>query len=96
MITLENIVLNEKKYIVIKNEKEAIDVEPLTEKLTDFYDEYDYIVGDWAYGKVRLKGFFKKDNKKVKAYSDISNLEKYLKNNCAHGCKWFQIERIWD
>ena len=49
--------LNEKEYEVIKNYKEGFNEEQLNEKFTDYYYDYDYILGDWAYGKLRLKGF---------------------------------------
>ena len=60
---MKNIIINNISYNVIKNEKDAIDISLLSEKITDYYDSFDYIVGDWAYGKVRLKGFNKKGNK---------------------------------
>jgi len=93
---MKEIIINNKKYNIIVDEKEALNTEILSEKITEYYNDYDYIVGDWAYGKIRLKGFFKSDNKQVKKYNDIKSLENYLKECCAHGCKWFQIERIKD
>ena len=47
--------INGKKYEIIENVKDAIDESVLREKMTDYFDDYDYIVGDWAYGKLRLK-----------------------------------------
>ena len=93
---MDEININNIKYKVIENVKEALEIELLNEKLTDFFHEYDYIVGDWAYGKLRIKGFNKQKNKNFNKYNDIKNLATYIKNNCAHGCKWFQIERIGD
>lgn len=85
------IVVNDVEYEVIQDVNEAIDVELLKEKITDYFDTYDYIVGDWAYGKLRLKGFYKSDNKKCKKINDIARLGEYIENNCAYGCKWFQL-----
>ena len=55
--------INEKEYELIENYKDGFDLESVNEKMTDFFDLYDYIVGDWAYGKLRLKGFCNKKNK---------------------------------
>ena len=77
---MNKIIINDKTYEVINNEKDAIDVEVLKEKITDYYDSFDYIVGDYAYGKVRLKGFNDKTNKNFKSINDISNLDKYISN----------------
>jgi uncharacterized protein YutD len=90
----KKITINDIAYEVIKDVNDAIDKEVLTEKITDYFDAYDYIVGDWAYGKVRLKGFFDSNNKNCKKLNDISLLESYIENNCAYGCRWFQIKRI--
>lgn len=89
MITIENT-----NYEVIENVKDALDVDVLKEKLTDYYDTYDYIVGDWAYGKLRLKGFNDKDNAGFKDINDAKNIKDYIENYCAYGCKYFIIKRI--
>lgn len=91
---MEKIRINDVDYEVVVNERDAIDKELLSEKITDYFDNYEYIVGDWAYGKVRLKGFYNSKNKNVKKINDIANLDKYIKENCAYGCKWFELKRI--
>ncbi len=90
----KTITINNIEYEVIKEVNEAIDKEVLTEKITDYFDNYDYIVGDWAYGKLRLKGFYDSKNKNCKKLNDIAGLDNYIENNCAYGCKWFQLKRI--
>ena len=91
---MKTIKINEVEYEIIKDEKDAIDKEVLVEKITDYFDDFDYIVGDWAYGKLRLKGFYASDNKKAKKMNDIAFLKDYLDNKCAYGCKWFQLRVI--
>lgn len=86
--------INDNNYEIIKNEREALNMEILREKLTDYFDEYDYIVGDWAYGKLRLKGFNDKNNKNYNQINDASKIETYIKDYCAYGCKYFIIKRI--
>ncbi|HOP65455.1 MAG TPA: DUF1027 domain-containing protein [Bacilli bacterium] len=88
-IELENI-----KYKVIKDEKNGFDIEEVKKKYNDYFNNYDYVVGDWAYGKLRLKGFNKKSNSNFNKINDFSLVEDYIKNNCAYGCKYFIIEKI--
>ena len=53
---MEYIKINEKDYQVVKNIREGFNLEEVQNKLTDYFDDYDYIVGDWDYNKLRLKG----------------------------------------
>lgn len=91
---MEKITINDINYEVIINERDAIDKEILKDKITDYYDPYDYIVGDWAYGKVRLKGFYDSKNKNCKKMNDIARVDDYIRDNCAYGCKWFELKKI--
>ena len=82
------------KYKLIKDYREAFDKDLFLEKYTSFFDEYDYLVGDIAYSKLRLKGFTKKDNKINNKINDYSKVEKYLKENCAYDCRYFILEKV--
>ncbi len=82
-----------KQYKLIKNYNEAFNEEEFLSKCTDYFDGYDYIVGDISYGKLRLKGFNKKGNEKYKEINDFSRIDTYIKDNCAYGCKYFILER---
>lgn len=93
---MKEIEINQIKYHILKNVKDAIDIDILKEKITDYFNTYDYIVGDWAYGKIRLKGFNSKTNKNFKPINDVDKIDEYLKNNCAFGCKYFIIAKIKD
>lgn len=87
------IVINEIKYKVVKNYREGFDEEEIKTRMTDYFEGYDYVFGDWAYGKLRLKGFYNKDNKKVNKINNIEDLDKYIKENCAYDCKYFLLEK---
>ncbi len=89
-----NIEVGNKKYELIKNYKEAFDMEDFISKCTDYFYDYDYIVGDIAYGKLRLKGFYEEKSKKVNKINNIKDLSKYLENNCAPDCKYFVVKKI--
>ena len=88
MIEVNNI-----KYDIVKNYRDAFDKDEFIEKFTYYFNDYDYIVGDIAYGKLRLKGFYDEKNKKVKDLNNYKYLDNYLKNNCAVDCKYFVLKR---
>lgn len=90
---MENLVLEENKYEIITDYKNGYNKDELTKKYTDYFKDFDYIVGDWAYGKLRLKGFYNKTNKNCKEINNIENLDKYLKENCAFDCSYFVAKR---
>jgi uncharacterized protein YutD len=89
---MKTIKLNEMDYEVIED-KDGYDEKAITDIITDYFVPYDYIIGDWAYNKLRLKGFCDKNNKAYNQDNDIQNKEKYIKNNCAYGCKYFVLKK---
>ncbi len=90
---MEKIKLNN-NYELIKNYKNGFDYEILKEKYTEYFDDYDYILGDWSYGKLRLKGFCNKQNKIYKSINDIETVEEYIKKNTAYDCKYFILKKV--
>ena len=89
-----NITIRNKAYKLLKDVGDTFNTIDINEYVTDFYDNFDYIVGDWAYGKLRLKGFYKANNKFVKKHNNIDFVDDYIANNCAYGCKHFILEKI--
>lgn len=85
--------INNNTYEIIKNYKYAYEEEEFLSKCTDYFYDYDYIVGDIAYGKLRLKGFYDEKSKKVNKINNYKNLDKYLKLNCAPDCKYFVAKK---
>ncbi len=89
MIEIEN-----NKYNLIENYKDGFDLESVKEKYTDYFNDYDYIIGDWSYGKLRLKGFCTKLNKMCNKINDIKFKDNYIKDLCSYECKYFVLEKI--
>ena len=83
------ITVNDQTYLVMREERDAIDLEELEKGLTDYFLDFDYVVGDWAYGRLRLKGFNSKTNPRFKEMNDIDKVDDYLRNFCAYGCRYF-------
>ena len=86
--------INDKNFELIKNEKEAFNKDEFASLFTDYFYEFDYVVGDIAYSKLRLKGFYDSKNPKAKDFNNIDNLDEYLKDYCATGCKYFVLKRV--
>lgn len=91
---MEKINIDKYQYEIIKDYKNGYNKEEFLSKCTDYFYDYDYIVGDWAYGKVRLKGFYDKKNKKCRDINNFDNLDKYIKENCAFDCAYFVAKKI--
>ncbi len=90
---MEKIVINNCQYELIKNYRDAFNKEEFLEKCTDYFYDYDYIVGDIAYNKLRLKGFYDAKNKKVKEWNNYDKIDEYLRTNCAVDCKYFIVKK---
>ena len=85
---------NNIEYELIKDYKNGFENEAVEEKMTDYFEEYDYVVGDWSYGKLRLKGFNEKTNKNYKQINDIEKVDEYIKQHCAYECKYFILKKV--
>lgn len=90
----KQIEIENNKYEIITDYRDGFDLEEFKNRYTDYFANYDYIVGDWAYGKLRLKGFYDDKNKLANNINKYSNLDKYIKDNCAYGCKYFVAKKI--
>mgnify|MGYP003292014979 CR=1 FL=1 len=86
--------LNGKKYELLSNDGNCFNLEEVKERITEYFDNYDYIFGDYAYDKVRLKGFNDSQNKKVNKINNINTLEEYKKNYCSYGAKTFLLKKL--
>ena len=82
------------EYELLENYRDSFDLDELNARITEDFVDFDYIIGDYAYSKLRLKGFYNDDNKKAKSYNKISTKQDYIKNNCAYDCKYFVLKKI--
>lgn len=88
------IILNNTEYELIKDYKDAFNTEEITSLFTDYFYDYDYILGDYAYNKLRLKGFYDDNNKKATAINKFSYIDEYIKNYCAYDCRYFIVKKL--
>jgi len=87
-VTLDNI-----EYNILKDYREAFDQEALAERYTEYFHDFDYVLGDWSYGMLRLKGFYKKGNKNCKDINNFEKVDEYIQKNCAYDGRYFIIEK---
>jgi uncharacterized protein YutD len=79
------------QFELIKNYKDAFDIQKFVDKYVDVaFDRYTYIVGDIASDILRLKGF-SQDPKGANGYKKIPD---YLNESCNHNCPFFVLKRI--
>ena len=91
---MKKVEINGVEYELIRNDNNCFNKEDVVEKITDYFDPYDYIFGDYAYEKVRLKGFYEDGNKKAKEINNIKKLDSYIKNYCSYGSHVFLLKKI--
>ncbi|MCZ8522784.1 MULTISPECIES: YutD family protein [Paenibacillus] len=83
-----------KSYEVIVDHKNGWRFEAFRERYSEVLERYDYIVGDWGYSQLRLRGFFKDNHPKVTRDTTIATLQDYLNEYCNFGCAYFIIEKV--
>lgn len=89
MICINNIF-----YEVIDERRDGFKEEAFRERYSDILTKYDYIVGDWGYGQLRLRGFFDDHNQKANFDTKISTLTEYLYEFCNFGCPYFVAKKV--
>ena len=68
--------------------------EAFRERYSEVLDRYDYVIGDWGYNQLRLKGFFRDNHPKATKDTSISHLVDYLYEYCNFGCAYFVLRRV--
>lgn len=81
-------------YEIIEEHKDGFNEEVFRERYSDILTKYDYIVGDWGYGQLRLKGFYEDKNPKATFDSKISTIKEYLYEYCNFGCSHFIAKKV--
>lgn len=83
-------------YEIMQDVREGWNSDAFKERYSEVLTKYDYIVGDWGYNQLRLRGFYDDQNKKAKAAFDakISTLDEYINEYCNFGCSYFVVKKI--
>ena len=91
---MQEYIFNDLKYTLEEDKDKIFNYEELKEMITPYFNDYDYILGDQSYNKIRLKGFCDKKNKNFKKINDINTKDEYISLYCAYGCKSFLLKKV--
>lgn len=91
---MKKIEINNQIYEIVRNDNNCLEQEELSQKITEYFDDFDYIFGDFSYDKVRLKGYNNSDNKNVTKINDIKYLDEYIKEYCSYGARVFLLKKV--
>lgn len=73
--------------------KNGWNAEMFKERYSEVLERYDYIVGDWGYNQLRLRGFYQEGHPRATKDSVISSLVDYLNEYCNFGCAYFVLRK---
>lgn len=74
--------------------KDGWNPEAFRGRYSEVLDRYDYIVGDWGYSQLRLKGFYRDNHPKVSRDTAISGMVDYINEYCNFGCAYFVLHKL--
>ena len=81
-------------YVLVKNYRDGFRTDKLKERFSQILTKYDYIVGDWGYDQLRLRGFYESGSTKGTPSQNIDRLMDYLYENCNFGCAYFVLHNL--
>lgn len=89
----EQVMIEDQVYQLILNYENAYDYEAFLNRYQDYFSKFDYIVADWAFQQLRLRGFYQIGTPKVAYDQRIDSLEDYLLEYCNFGAKYFVLAK---
>lgn len=87
----DTIKIDEETYYVVVDYRDGFQLEAFKDLYDEYFEKFDFIVGDWAYDKLRLRGFYQLNQKRVPQDQTIGFLDDYIKEYCNFGCAYFVI-----
>ncbi len=86
--------INGHQYQLVANYRDAFDTDKLGERFSTILSKYDYIVGDWGFEQLRLKGFYAANNANAQKNQMVDTIQDYLYEYCNFGCAYFVIQNL--
>lgn len=87
------VVTGNQAYILEYEHKNGWNAEMFKERYSEVLERYDYIVGDWGYNQLRLRGFYQEGHPRATKDTVISSLVDYLNEYCNFGCAYFVLRK---
>ncbi|MFB9757103.1 MULTISPECIES: YutD family protein [Bacillaceae] len=90
----KTVTINNISYELMDEYREGFNEQAFKERYAEILNKYDYIVGDWGYNQLRLRGFFEDSSQRATYDTRISTLSEYLYEFCNFGCAYFVLKKI--
>ncbi|MCD9023907.1 YutD-like domain-containing protein [Cohnella silvisoli] len=81
-------------YTLMHEHKSGWNPEAFRERYSDVLERFDYIVGDWGYNQLRLRGFYRDGHPRATKESAISSFVDYINEYCNFGCAHFVLTKM--
>jgi uncharacterized protein YutD len=81
-------------YSLMHEHKSGWNPEAFRERYSDVLERFDYIVGDWGYNQLRLRGFYRDGHPRATKESSISSFVDYINEYCNFGCAHFVLTKL--
>lgn len=86
--------INGHQYQLVTNYRDAFHTDKLGERFSTILSKYDYIVGDWGFEQLRLKGFYAATNVNAPKSQLVDTIQDYLYEYCNFGCAYFVVQNL--
>ncbi|WP_225420442.1 YutD family protein [Lapidilactobacillus bayanensis] len=90
----ENILVGNFQYRLVYQYRDGFDAERLGQRFESILNKYDYVVGDWGFEQLRLRGFYNERNHSANRDQNIVTLQDYIAEFCNFGCAFFVLEKV--
>lgn len=81
-------------YSLFHEHKSGWNPEAFRERFSEVLERFDYIVGDWGYNQLRLRGFYRDGHPKASKESAFSSVVDYINEYCNFGCAYFVLNKL--
>lgn len=84
--------LNGHHYQLLVSYRDGFNGDEFAKRFSNILSKYDYIVGDWGYGQLRLRGFYDDQSPLFRPERGQERIEDYLFEDCNFGCPYFVVQ----
>jgi uncharacterized protein YutD len=81
-------------YSLVHEYKNGWNPEVFRERYSEVLERFDYIVGDWGYNQLRLRGFYREGHSRATREFAISSFVDYINEYCNFGCAHFVVAKL--
>ncbi|GHP12658.1 hypothetical protein YK48G_00830 [Lentilactobacillus fungorum] len=92
-VSESELLINDHKYELVDDHEKGFDFDAFVARYNPALSQFDYIIGDWGYGQLRLRGFFN-DDRDVHGGPFISDLNDYILEFVNLGAPYFVIHNL--